>query len=107
MLFRKLTQADTYVDALRRYGLPYVIEGEKHFYRRQEVIDLMNVLRVLDHPHDNVALAGVLLGRLIARLTNFSPATLIGLVVGMIVGGFAVYWNVRRSLGDEDGRGSQ
>ncbi|MDP3090383.1 MAG: UvrD-helicase domain-containing protein [Nitrospira sp.] len=60
LLFRKLTQADTYVDALRRYGLPYVIEGEKHFYRRQEVIDLMNVLRVLDHPHDNVALAGVL-----------------------------------------------
>jgi ATP-dependent helicase/nuclease subunit A len=60
LLFRKLTQADTYVDALRRYGLPYVIEGEKHFYRRQEVIDLMNVLRVLDHPHDQVALAGVL-----------------------------------------------
>jgi ATP-dependent helicase/nuclease subunit A len=60
LLFRKLTQADTYVDALRRYGLPYVIEGEKHFYRRQEVIDLMNVLRVLDHPHDNVALAGIL-----------------------------------------------
>ncbi len=60
LLFRKLTQADTYVDALRRYGLPYVIEGEKHFYRRQEVIDLMNVLRALDHPHDHVALAGVL-----------------------------------------------
>ncbi|MCC6142024.1 MAG: UvrD-helicase domain-containing protein [Nitrospira sp.] len=60
LLFRKLTQADTYVDALRRYGLPYVIEGEKHFYRRQEVIDLMNVIRVLDHPHDHVALAGLL-----------------------------------------------
>jgi len=60
LLFRKLTQADTYVDALRRHGLPYVIEGEKHFYRRQEVIDLMNVIRVLDHPHDTVALAGVL-----------------------------------------------
>lgn len=60
LLFRKLTLADIYVDALRRYGLPYVIEGEKHFYRRQEVIDLMNVLRVLDHPHDNVALVGIL-----------------------------------------------
>ena len=60
LLFRKLTQADTYLDALRRYDIPYVIEGEKHFYRRQEVIDLMNVLRVLDHPHDSVALAGLL-----------------------------------------------
>ncbi|HSN04216.1 MAG TPA: 3'-5' exonuclease, partial [Nitrospira sp.] len=60
LLFRKLTQADTYLDALRRYDIPYVIEGEKHFYRRQEVIDLVNVLRVLDHPHDSVALAGLL-----------------------------------------------
>jgi ATP-dependent helicase/nuclease subunit A len=60
LLFRKLTQADTYLDALRRYGIAYVIEGEKHFYRRQEVIDLINVLRVLDNPHDEVALVGVL-----------------------------------------------
>jgi ATP-dependent helicase/nuclease subunit A len=60
MLFRKLTQADTYLDALRRYRLPYVIEGEKHFYRRQEVIDLFNVLRVLDNPNDGIALVGIL-----------------------------------------------
>ena len=60
LLFRKLTQADAYLDALRRYHVPYLIEGEKHFYRRQEVIDLMNVLRVLDHPHDHIALLGVL-----------------------------------------------
>ncbi|BFU96972.1 MAG: conserved protein of unknown function [Nitrospira sp.] len=60
LLFRRLTQADAYLDALRRHGIPYVIEGEKHFYRRQEVIDLVNVLRVLDHPYDRLALAGVL-----------------------------------------------
>jgi ATP-dependent helicase/nuclease subunit A len=60
LLFRKLTQADAYLDALRRYDIPYVIEGEKHFYRRQEVIDLVNVLRVLDHPHDRIALTGLL-----------------------------------------------
>ena len=41
-LFRKLTQADGYLDALRRYDIPYLIEGEKHYYRRQEVIDLVN-----------------------------------------------------------------
>ncbi|MEQ1680787.1 MAG: UvrD-helicase domain-containing protein [Nitrospira sp.] len=60
LLFRKLTQADAYLDALRRHDIPYVIEGEKHFYRRQEVIDLVNLLRVLDHPHDEIALAGLL-----------------------------------------------
>jgi len=60
LLFRKLTQADAYLDALRRHNIPYVIEGEKHFYRRQEVIDLVNVLRVLDHPHDRIAMTGLL-----------------------------------------------
>ncbi|UVT16527.1 MAG: UvrD-helicase domain-containing protein [Nitrospira sp.] len=60
LLFRKLTQADAYLDALRRHNIPYVIEGEKHFYRRQEVIDFVNLLRVLDHPHDEIALAGLL-----------------------------------------------
>ena len=59
-LFRRLTQADAYLDALRRHNIPYVIEGEKHFYRRQEVIDLVNLLRVLDHPHDSIALTGLL-----------------------------------------------
>lgn len=60
LLFRKLTQADAYLDALRRYDIPYVIEGEKHFYRRQEVIDLVNLLRIVDHPHDEIALTGLL-----------------------------------------------
>jgi ATP-dependent helicase/nuclease subunit A len=60
LLFRKLTQADSYLDALRRYGLPYIVEGEKHFYRKQEVIDLVTVLRVLENPHDSVALVGLL-----------------------------------------------
>ncbi len=60
LLFRKLTQADSYLDALRRHDIPYVIEGEKHFYRRQEVIDFVNLLRVLDHPRDEIALTGLL-----------------------------------------------
>jgi len=60
LLFRTLTQSEVYLDALRRHGVDYVIEGEKHFYRRQEVIDLINLLRVLDHPHDAIALVGVL-----------------------------------------------
>ena len=60
LLFGKLTQADAYLDALRRHDIPYIIEGEKHFYRRQEIIDVVNLLRVLDHPHDEVALIGLL-----------------------------------------------
>ncbi|MDR4480415.1 MAG: UvrD-helicase domain-containing protein [Nitrospira sp.] len=60
LLFRKLTQAEQYLEALRRHHIAYVIDGEKHFYRRQEVIDLVNVLRCVDNPHDRIALVGLL-----------------------------------------------
>ena len=60
LLFRKLTQAQEYLDALRRYDIPFVTDGEKHYYRRQEVIDLVNVLRVVENPSDTIAMVGVL-----------------------------------------------
>jgi len=60
LLFRTLTQSRDYLEALRRHGLSYVAEGEKHFYRRQEVIDLVNLLRCVRHPDDQVALVGLL-----------------------------------------------
>jgi ATP-dependent helicase/nuclease subunit A len=60
LLFRKLTQAQEYLEALRRHDVAYVTDGEKHFYRRQEVVDLVNVLRVVENPHDAIALVGVL-----------------------------------------------
>ena len=60
LIFRKLTQAQVYLDALRRYDIAYITDGEKHFYRRQEVIDLVNLLRVIDNPHDTIALVGIL-----------------------------------------------
>ena len=60
LIFRTLTQAPVYLEALRRYGVPYRTEGEKHFYRRQEIIDGVNVLRVVVNPNDQLALAGVL-----------------------------------------------
>ncbi len=59
-LLRKLTQAQDYLDALRRYDIPYVTDGEKHYYRRQEVIDLVNLLRVIESPADTIAMIGVL-----------------------------------------------
>ncbi len=60
LIFRKLTQAQVYLDALRRYDISYITDGEKHFYRRQEIVDAVNLLRVIDNPHDSTALVGVL-----------------------------------------------
>ncbi len=60
LLFRKLTQAQVYLEALQRQGIPYVTDGERHFYRRQEIIDFVNVLRVIENPRDSPAMLGVL-----------------------------------------------
>jgi ATP-dependent helicase/nuclease subunit A len=60
MLFRTFSQGRHYLDALRRYGLAYLAEGEKHFYQRQEVMDLVNVLRCIQNPDDAVARLGLM-----------------------------------------------
>jgi ATP-dependent helicase/nuclease subunit A len=60
LLFRKLTDIHYYIEPLRRRGLRYVVEGERHFYAVQEVIDTVNLLRAVDNPHDRLALVGVL-----------------------------------------------
>ncbi|HTK88109.1 MAG TPA: 3'-5' exonuclease, partial [Nitrospiraceae bacterium] len=60
ILFRTLTDMRDYLEALRRYHIPCLTEGEKHFYERQEVIDVINLLRAAVNPHDRPALVGVL-----------------------------------------------
>jgi len=60
VLFRTLTGVRGYLEALRRYAIPCLAEGEKHFYERQEVIDVVNLLRTAANSHDRVALVGVL-----------------------------------------------
>ena len=60
ILFRALSDVQFYEEALRRYGIPYYLVGGAAFYAQQEVFDLLNLLRVLDSPRDEVALAGVL-----------------------------------------------
>ncbi|MDH5775793.1 MAG: UvrD-helicase domain-containing protein, partial [Nitrospirota bacterium] len=42
VLFRKFTNAHVYLEAMQRCGVPFLTDGERHFYRRQEVIDLVN-----------------------------------------------------------------
>ena len=60
LLLRALTQVRPYVEALKRYGIPYIVEGEKYFYTTQEILDFMNLLRAIENPHDTIALVGVL-----------------------------------------------
>ena len=60
VLLRKLTNVNVYLEVLRRYDIPYIVEGERRFFAAQEVIDFVNLLKVIDDPFDRVSLVGVL-----------------------------------------------
>jgi ATP-dependent exoDNAse (exonuclease V) beta subunit len=47
-------------EALKRYSIPYVITGGNTFFDAQEVVDLVNFLRVLAFPEDEIALYSLL-----------------------------------------------
>ncbi|HEY6046656.1 MAG TPA: UvrD-helicase domain-containing protein, partial [Pyrinomonadaceae bacterium] len=60
ILFRALTVVGTYEGAFRRAGIPYLTVQGKGFYQREEITDLIQLLRFLDNTTDEIALAAVL-----------------------------------------------
>jgi ATP-dependent helicase/nuclease subunit A len=60
VLLRKLVHSHLYVDALSAQDIPVVIEGERFFYKSQEVIDFINLLKFIVDDKDEIALAGML-----------------------------------------------
>jgi len=60
LLFRALSNVEIYEEALRRYDIDYYLVGGHAFYSQQEVFDLLNLLRAIDNPCDQISLAGVL-----------------------------------------------
>jgi len=60
LLFRAATDIPRYEDALRQAGIPYYVVSGRGFYQTREVQDLVFMLRVLDNPLDDFALAVVL-----------------------------------------------
>jgi ATP-dependent helicase/nuclease subunit A len=60
ILFRAFTGVWTYESALRRAGIPYLTVQGKGFYQREEITDLIQLLRFLDNNTDELALAAVL-----------------------------------------------
>ena len=60
LLTRAATTLGPYADALRREGVPFTLEEDKDFYRRQEINDFLNLLRAIDDPQDRISLTGVL-----------------------------------------------
>jgi ATP-dependent helicase/nuclease subunit A len=60
VLMRTNTGLGYLEDALRLYGVSYRVLGGKHFYVRQEVQQLLAVLRAIDNPYDKIAIVAAL-----------------------------------------------
>ena len=60
LLFRAMTNVELYEEALREHGLDYYLVGGRAFFAQQEIYDLLNLLRSLENPRDEVALVGTL-----------------------------------------------
>src|SRR5207244_5954181 len=60
ILLRAFTGVWTYESALRRAGIPYLTVQGKGFYQREEITDLIQLLRFLDNTTDELALAAML-----------------------------------------------
>ena len=60
LLLRSTTHLPVYERALREHGVAARALGGRGFYRRQEVRDVVSLLRMIDDPLDDIAAAAVL-----------------------------------------------
>jgi ATP-dependent helicase/nuclease subunit A len=60
LLFRSKTAYEEYEDALEAADIPFVTVAGRGFYSRPEIRDVLNILRALSDPADDLALAGLL-----------------------------------------------
>jgi len=56
ILMRTTTAQDTYLGALRESGIPFVVERDRSYYKRREVIDAVSLVRAIVDPSDHVAM---------------------------------------------------
>ena len=57
MLYRTNSQSRLVEEALRRYQIQYHMVGGFSFYDRAEVKDILSYLKLVQNPHDSIALA--------------------------------------------------
>ncbi len=60
ILFRALSDVQYYEEALRAEGIKYYLVGGHAFYAQQEIYDVLNLLRTLAYPDDEIAAIGAL-----------------------------------------------
>ncbi len=56
ILMRSASDLDIYLEALREAGVPYVVERDRNYFRRREIVDAAAILRAVLEPSDTLAL---------------------------------------------------
>jgi DNA helicase II / ATP-dependent DNA helicase PcrA len=59
VLYRTNSQSRLVEEAMRRYGIGYTMVGGFSFYERAEIKDLLSYLKLVQNPHDSIALQRV------------------------------------------------
>jgi DNA helicase-2/ATP-dependent DNA helicase PcrA len=59
VLYRTNSQSRLIEEAMRRHGIPYTMVGGFSFYERAEIKDLLSYLKLVQNPHDSIALQRV------------------------------------------------
>jgi len=70
ILFAKMTHALKYEHQLQKRNIPYYVVAGSGFFNRQEVYNLLNALRVIDNPSDDIAFVGLLRSEIIGLDDN-------------------------------------
>jgi len=60
VLYRTNSQSRLVEEALRRYGIQYHMVGGFSFYDRAEIKDLLSYMKLVQNPHDSIALQRVI-----------------------------------------------
>lgn len=60
LLVENRTRIDIFTEALTGRGIPFVLDGGREFFQRQEMKDVAAILRALDDPSDEVSLVAAL-----------------------------------------------
>ena len=66
LLFRSTTNLDRFLDAFKRYQIPYAVTRDKNYYRRREVMEAHALLACIFSPLDQISLIAVLRSSMVA-----------------------------------------
>lgn len=70
LLFRATSRNYIYEEALKNFNIPYFNSSGKRFFFKQEILDIINALKLISNPYDNIATIGYLRSPMVGITDN-------------------------------------